>query len=149
MTAMPETDLIDRLENTYTAWNNPPSEFLPDGAGVLLEAAAALSEKDRRIAELEALIDGEGCPDADRIGALFSRAEKAEAENVTLRARLASCEAAAGQAAYSMISDKYGRDMAERVASTGWQWPDDAPNFIDTTIYRLCAALKETSHADR
>ena len=48
-----------------------------------------------------------------------------------------------------MISDKYGRDMAERVASTGWQWPDDAPNFIDTTIYRLCAALKETSHADR
>lgn len=36
-------------------------------------------------ARLEAFIDGEGCPDADRIGALFSQAEAAEAERDRLR----------------------------------------------------------------
>lgn len=34
--------LIKRLRDTYHAWNNPPSDALPNGAGVVLEAADAL-----------------------------------------------------------------------------------------------------------
>ncbi len=45
-------ELIGRLEAVYTAWNNPPSPELPDGAEVVLEAATALrslSEENERL----------------------------------------------------------------------------------------------------
>lgn len=49
--------LIERLRAAYTAWNNPPSDGLPGGAGVVLEAADELSrlrvERDRCHARLE------------------------------------------------------------------------------------------------
>lgn len=35
--------LIERLRATYNEWNNPPSEGLPIGAGILNEAATALA----------------------------------------------------------------------------------------------------------
>ena len=41
----PETgqdDITKRLRDTFDRWNNPPSPELPDGAGVLLEAADAI-----------------------------------------------------------------------------------------------------------
>ena len=33
------SDIVERLRDAYTAWNNPPSDALPRGAGVMLEAA--------------------------------------------------------------------------------------------------------------
>ena len=35
--------LIERMRDAYTAWNNPPSDGLPDGAGIVLDAADALA----------------------------------------------------------------------------------------------------------
>ncbi|WP_353641362.1 Lar family restriction alleviation protein [Mesorhizobium sp. WSM2239] len=37
-----ERGLPERLQDTYTRWNNPPSPFLPDGAEVMLKAADAI-----------------------------------------------------------------------------------------------------------
>jgi len=36
------SDIVERLRATYTVWNNPPSPELPEGAGVMLEAAAEI-----------------------------------------------------------------------------------------------------------
>ncbi len=45
-----ERDVMERLRATYAAWNNPPSEGLPEGADILLSAA---DEITRLRAELE------------------------------------------------------------------------------------------------
>lgn len=48
----------------------------------------ALKLSQKRAAELEALIDGDGCPDPDKIGALFARAEAAEARLAQVSGRV-------------------------------------------------------------
>jgi hypothetical protein len=39
--------VVERLRAAYTSWNNPPSDGLPDGAGVVLEAADLLERLSR------------------------------------------------------------------------------------------------------
>ena len=58
------TDIVERLRDTYSAWNNPPSPALPRDAGVVLEAADEI-ERLRKLpdilaAEIERL---RGIPD--------------------------------------------------------------------------------------
>jgi len=111
---MPETDLIERLKDTYTAWNNAPSEFLPDDAGVLLEASAALSEKDKRIGELEAalVVQRESKEYAQRC------CIAAERECDRLRTRLASAEKEGERMREAL---QHERDkLAERLQAEQW-----------------------------
>ena len=47
-------EIVESLRSTYTAWNNPPSEGLHDGADVLLQAASlitALAGENERLKE--------------------------------------------------------------------------------------------------
>jgi hypothetical protein len=48
---------IKLLEATYTAWNNPPSPELPEGASCLPGAAALIRRMAARIEELEKALE--------------------------------------------------------------------------------------------
>lgn len=48
---MTERDIVERLHTTYDAWNNPPSDGLPDGANAALEAAAEITSLRSALAE--------------------------------------------------------------------------------------------------
>lgn len=45
--------LVERLRRTYNGWNNPPSDGLPDGADVLLDAADTI---ERLVKECEGVV---------------------------------------------------------------------------------------------
>lgn len=44
--------ILQRLKAVYAEWNNPPSDGLPPNAGILLEAAGAIRERDDEIERL-------------------------------------------------------------------------------------------------
>lgn len=46
------TDTADRLRRLYNTWNNPPSPELPEGAGLLLEAADEIDRMRTAIFDL-------------------------------------------------------------------------------------------------
>lgn len=52
-----------------------------------MDAEAKLAQMDKEIERLKNLIDGDDCPDPDKIDALFRRAEAAEAELAQIKAQ--------------------------------------------------------------
>lgn len=89
---MPVETLIARLHETYTEWNNPPSDELPEGAGIVLEAAERIATLESEISQL-------------RDGSI-----KFAAANATLGARCTELEAAL----------KPFSDMAVEMFARGW-----------------------------
>jgi hypothetical protein len=61
------------------------------------EALERAEAAEKRVKELEELIDGENCADPDKIDALFRRAEAAESSNKLLSERVAVLETALGK----------------------------------------------------
>jgi hypothetical protein len=57
-TAKQDGDLVERLRGTYTSLNNPPSDGLPDGAGVVLEAADEIERLRSALQSAESFFDG-------------------------------------------------------------------------------------------
>lgn len=51
------TDIVERLRNQFTEWNNPPSPELPEGAEVVIEAAAEIERLRDHVAKLNDALD--------------------------------------------------------------------------------------------
>ena len=78
------SDVVERLRGAYHAWNNPPSDALPKGAGAVLEAADEIERLNENLRRCDV--------DLSHSDALL---EKAEAEIERLRERVHYAEGTA------------------------------------------------------